>query len=131
MKKKISTFNTFNWKALKYLFWLSPVLIVMGITAGTIAGWAGVPTGLILAGILLVVAWLVLEGSTQKGFWGRRSTQESTNAIVATVAMIAILGLINFLAVRYASRVDLTENKIFTLAPQSQLVAQQLKQPVK
>lgn len=116
---------------MKYLFWLSPVLIVMGITAGTIAGWAGVPTGLILAGILLAVAWLVLEGSTQKGFWGRRSTQESTNAIVATVAMIAILGLINFLAVRYASRVDLTENKIFTLAPQSQLVAQQLKQPVK
>lgn len=128
MKKHLSTFN---WKALKYLFWLSPVLIVMGITAGTIAGWQGIPVGLILAGIVLAVAWLGLEASAQKGFWGRRSTQESTNAIVATVAMLLILGLINFLAVRYASRVDLTENKIFTLAPQSQLVAQQLQQPVR
>lgn len=128
MKKNLSTFN---WKVLKYLFWLSPVLIVMGITAGTIAGWQGVPTGLILAGVLLAVAWLVLQALTQKGFWGRRSTQESTNAIVATVAMLLILGLINFLAARHASRVDLTENKIFTLAPQSQLVAQQLQQPVR
>jgi ABC-type uncharacterized transport system involved in gliding motility auxiliary subunit len=130
MKQKLSTFN---WNALnwKYLFWLSPVLIIMGLTAGAIAGWQGIPVGLIGAGIALAIAWLILEGSNQKGFWGRRSTQEGTNALIATLAVLIILGLVNFLAARQAARIDLTENKIFTLAPQSQLVAQQLQQPVK
>ncbi|HEY9657956.1 MAG TPA: Gldg family protein [Allocoleopsis sp.] len=128
MKNKLTAFN---WKVFKYLFWLSPVLIVMGITAGIIAGWQGIPVGLIGAGIGLAIAWVVLEGSSQQGFWGRRSTQEGTNALLATLAMLAILGLINFFAVRYDARLDLTENKIFTLAPQSQQVAQDLKQPVK
>jgi ABC-type uncharacterized transport system involved in gliding motility auxiliary subunit len=128
MKKQLTHFN---WNTLKYLFWLSPVLIVMGLTAGSIAGWTSIPVGLVVAGGLLGLAWLILEGATQKGFWQRRSTQEGTNAIIATLAVLVILGLINFLAARYAPRVDLTENQIFTLAPQSQLVAQQLEQPVR
>ncbi|NJL55725.1 ABC transporter, partial [bacterium] len=39
--------------------------------------------------------------------------------LIATLAMLVILGLINFLGVRYARQIDLTENRIFTLAPQS------------
>lgn len=128
MKKQLTHFN---WNTLKYLFWLSPVLIVMGLTAGSIAGWTSIPVGLVVAGGLSGLAWLIWEGATQKGFWQRRSTQEGTNAIIATLAVLVILGLINFLAARYAPRVDLTENQIFTLAPQSQLVAQQLEQPVR
>lgn len=128
MKKHL---KTFNWKVLKYLFWLSPVLIIMGLTAGVIAGWGAIPLGLVLAGMGLAIGWLALLGYAQKGFWGRRSTQDSTNALIATVAMLVILGLVNFLAARYTTRIDLTENKIFTLAPQSQLVAQQLQQPTK
>ncbi|GAB4368593.1 MAG: Gldg family protein [Elainellaceae cyanobacterium] len=103
----------------------------MGLTAGAIAGWGVVPSILVLLGMTLAIAWLVWTGATQKGFWGRRSTQEGTNALLATIAVLIILSLINFLAVRYPARVDLTENKIFTLAPQSQLIAQQLQQPVK
>lgn len=129
MKKK--KFSSFNWNLLKYLFWLSPVLIVMGLTAGSIAGWGVIPTGLVVIGALLGIAWLVLSGVTQKGFWGRRSTQEGTNALIATIAALVILALVNLLAARYTTRIDLTENKIFTLAPQSQLVAQQLQTPVK
>jgi ABC-type uncharacterized transport system involved in gliding motility auxiliary subunit len=133
MAKKLKSFNwkTLNWKALKYLFWLSPVLIVMGLTAGAIAGWTGVPAGLVVVGTVLGIVWLVWQGATQKGFWARRSTQEGTNAIIATLAMLVILGLINFLAARHGPRIDLTENQIFTLAPQSQLTAQQLEQPVR
>ncbi|NJO40321.1 MAG: ABC transporter [Cyanobacteria bacterium CRU_2_1] len=123
--------HPFTWNSLKLLFWLSPVLIIMGLTAGLIAGWQGVPIALILAGIVLLVFWLITEGSTHPGFWGRRSTQASTNALIATVAVLVILGMINFLAVRYAGRFDLTENQVFTLAPQSQLVVQELKQPIK
>ncbi|WP_416673365.1 DUF7088 domain-containing protein [Egbenema bharatensis] len=133
MAKKLKSFNwkPLNWQALKYLFWLSPVLIVMGLTAGAIAGWTGIPAGLVVTGVLLGLVWLVWQGATQRGFWARRSTQEGTNAIIATLAMLVILGLINFLAARHGARIDLTENQMFTLAPQSQLTVQQLEQPVR
>ena len=49
---------------------------------------------------------------------------------MATLAVVVILGLINFLAVRYTARLDLTENQLFTLAPQSERVVQTLDQPV-
>jgi len=123
--------QAFNWKFLKYLFWLGPVLIVMGVTSGAIAGWGAIPAALMVAGIAVIAAWLFLENSSHPGFWGRRSTQVGTNALLATLAMLAIVGMVNVLAVRYPIRIDLTENRIFTLAPQSQEVVQSLKQPVK
>lgn len=120
-----------NWKLLKYLFWLGPVLVVMGLTAGAVSGWGAVPATIIVVGLGLIAAWLILESSAQPGFWGRRSTQVGTNALLSTLAMLAIVGMVNVLAVRYSPRLDLTENQIFTLAPQSQEVVQSLKQPVK
>jgi ABC-type uncharacterized transport system involved in gliding motility auxiliary subunit len=124
-----------NWNALrkyaKYLFWLAPVLLIMGLTAGVIAGWGAVPTALMVAGFALLVVWLLATGYAQPNFWQRRSTQAGTNALIATLAVLAILGFVNFLAARYTSRVDLTENQIFTLAPQSQEVLRDLNQPVK
>ena len=120
------------WKKLKYLFLLAPVLIVMGLSAAAVLNsWSTVPIGLMLAGTVILVAWLVLEGYRQRGFWGRRSTQAGTNALLSTLAILAIFGMVNFLGVRYASRLDLTENQIFTLAPQSQEVVQRLQQPAK
>ena len=122
----------FPWKTLRYLFWLGPVLIIMGLSAGAVAGtWGTVPIGLMLAGTVILVAWLVLEGYRQRSFWGRRSTQAGTNALLSTLAILAIFGMVNFLGAHYDSRVDLTENQIFTLAPQSEQVVQRLTQPAK
>ena len=41
------------------------------------------------------------------------------------------MGLINFLAVRYQTRIDFTENQKFTLSPQTIEVLENLEQPVK
>lgn len=124
-----------NWNSLrkysKYLFWLAPVLIIMGFTAGAVSGWGAVPIAIVVAGFALVLFWLLTEGYAQPSFWNQRSTQVGTNALIATLAVLVILGFINFLATRYIARVDLTENQIFTLAPQSQEVLRDLKQPVK
>lgn len=115
----------------KYLFWLGPILSIMGLSARMVAGqWSPVALGLLIAGLVIIGLWLILLGSSP-GFWGRRSTQAGTNAIIATLAMIIILGLINFLAVRYGQRIDLTENQLFTLSPLSQRVVKTLEQPVK
>ncbi|HEY9675777.1 MAG TPA: Gldg family protein [Waterburya sp.] len=117
---------------LTYLFWLGPIFTIMGLTAWVVGGeWSPVALGLLIAGIALIGLWLIFLGSLVPGFWGRRSTQAGTNAIIATLAMVVILGLINFLGVRYAQRIDLTENQLFTLSPLSQMVVKKLQQPVK
>ena len=116
-------------KQLKFLFWLAPMFIVAGLTAGVVAGtWDTVPLLLILIGVAIALAWLILE--TRGGLWRKRSTQASTNVLISTVAMVVILGVINFLGVRYSQQFDLTENQQFTLAPQSQQVAATLDEPI-
>jgi ABC-type uncharacterized transport system involved in gliding motility auxiliary subunit len=117
---------------LSYLFLLGPVLSIMGISARIVSGnWSPVALGLLIAGAVIIGLWLLFLGSLAPGFWGRRSTQAGTNAFIATISVLVILALVNFLAVRYPLRVDLTENQLFTLSPLSQQVVKNLQQPVK
>ncbi|HEY9650334.1 MAG TPA: Gldg family protein [Coleofasciculaceae cyanobacterium] len=121
-----------NAKYLSYLFWFGPALTIMGLSARVVsAQWSPIAVGLLIAGLVIIGLWLVFLGSLTPGFWGRRSTQVGTNALISTLAMLVIVGLINFLAVRYGARVDLTENQLFTLSPMSQQVVKNLQQPVK
>ena len=121
-----------NWQYLKYLSLLGPILSIMGVSAWIVSGtWSSISLGLLIAGLVIISLWLLFLGSLAPGFWGRRSTQAGTNALIATLSVIVILGLINFLAVRYGGRVDLTENQLFTLSPMSQQVVKNLEQPVK
>lgn len=125
-----------TWKSLKqfwqWLFWAGPILVVVGLSAGVVSGsWGAIPVGLTVAGVVLIALWLLLQSKPGSGFWGRRSTQASTNALLATLAVLVILCLVNFLGVRYAKQVDLTENQLYTLAPQSQAILKRLPQPVK
>jgi ABC-type uncharacterized transport system involved in gliding motility auxiliary subunit len=116
----------------KYLFWLGPIFIVMGLAAAASAGSMGpVQVGFLLLGAAIVVAWLILEGVLQRGFWARRSTQASTNAIASILSVLAIVGLVNFLFFRYTENIDLTENQIYSLSTQTQAVVQGLQQPTK
>jgi ABC-type uncharacterized transport system involved in gliding motility auxiliary subunit len=119
------------WQYLKYLLWLGPMLSLMGIGARVVSGsWSPLALGLLIAGMVLIGLWLVFLGSFAPGFWGRRSTQVGTNAFIATLSVLVILALINFLAVRSGVRVDLTENQLFTLSPLSQRVVENLDQPL-
>lgn len=114
-----------------YLFWLGPALILIGVTAGLVSGnWEPVPLGLLISGIVLIGLWLLFQ-ARESNWWGRRSTQAGTNALFATLSVLVILGLINFLGVRYPMRVDFTETQLFTLAPQSRQLVRNLQQPVK
>ncbi|WP_414530838.1 GldG family protein, partial [Nodularia chucula] len=115
----------------KYLFWLGPFLVAVGLTSGLVSGnWGIIPLIFLIAGTLIIGLWIILQ-SQQHKWWNSRSTQASTNALVATVAVLVILGLINFLGTRYNFRQDLTETQLFTLAPQSKELLNNLPQPVK
>ncbi|MDJ0733206.1 MAG: Gldg family protein [Nostocaceae cyanobacterium] len=120
-----------KYKPWKYLLWLGLFLIAAGLTIGFLSEeWGILPLAFIIIGIVSTGFWLVRQ-SQQTKWWERRSTQAGTNAIVATVAVLVIIGLINFLGTRYNIKTDLTETKLFTLAPQSQELVNSLKEPVK
>lgn len=134
------------WQYLKHSFWLGIILLIMGVTAGVVSGdWIPVPVGLIIAGVGVIGIWLVVSGlvadQVQVGAKGDRTSTATIgrnlnylnggNALIATISVLVILSLVNFLAFRYSLRLDLTENQIFSLSPQSQAVVQKLQQPVK
>ncbi len=116
----------------KYLFLFGPFLFTAALVAGLISGsWSSLTLILLTFGLIISIAGLFFFAPISSGFWGRHSTKVSTNALISTLAILIILGIINFLAVRYGPKIDLTENKILTLAPQTQEVLQKLEQPVK
>ncbi|MEM9246104.1 MAG: Gldg family protein, partial [Cyanobacteria bacterium P01_F01_bin.153] len=108
------------------LFWAAA-----GLSVGYVTGeWDIFPTlALVVAGLLLFL-WLITQPNLV-GLWGQRSTQTSTNAIATTIAVIAILGILNFVGVRYSTTLDVTETQQFTLAPQSQSLLENLEEPVR
>ncbi|KAF3890109.1 MULTISPECIES: Gldg family protein [Nostocales] len=118
-------------KIWKYLVWLGSFLIAAGVTAGLVSeNWGLIPLVLIITGTVVIGLWLIWQNQ-QNNWWARRSTQASTNALFATLAVLAILGLVNFLGTRYNWRTDLTETKLFTLSPQSRELVRSLETPVK
>ncbi|NCJ04951.1 ABC transporter [Synechococcales cyanobacterium C] len=123
-------------RVLSLLVWVATVLLVAGLLTRFVTGvWTALALGLALGGIVLggAVLWMRWQfGSPREGesWWRRRSVQSSTNAIMAALALVVILGLINFLVVRYPARLDVTETRFFSLAPQTQTLMRELDQPL-
>ncbi len=110
---------------------VAPFLIAVGLTVGLVSEqWGLIPLVFLIAGVVISGLGIIWQ-SYETNWWKRRSTQAGTNALVATLAVLAILGLINFLGTRYHLREDLTESQLFTLAPQSRELVSVLPQPVK
>ncbi|MGI8932961.1 MAG: GldG family protein [Phormidesmis sp.] len=120
-----------NWQpVLKYLIWPGLALVTAGLVIGILNGWTLVAVALLVIGLMLIVSSVAASDlRSWSGFWQRRSTQAGTNAAVAVVAVLVILGLVNFLGARYDSRTDLTEGQLLTLSPASQEVVENLEQP--
>ena len=114
-------------RSLRFLAWPGLALTTAGLVSGSLTGWQLLPAGLFVLGLGLLLVGLSFSGGA---FWQQRSTQAGTNAALAVGAMVVILGLVNFLGVRYSNRLDLTENQLFTLAPATQQIAATLDQPV-
>ena len=116
----------------KILLLLGLVFCVGGIVAASITGiWSITYIVLLVTGILLVIIWLIVINKSKVVFWQKRSTKAVTKALLTTTIIIFILGVINFFAIRHTNRWDLTENKIYTLSPQSQEIVRNLSQPLK
>lgn len=107
--------------------------------------WVGI--ALVTAGVVMILVgpknqpWgglLLGAGVALLGYalfrlplWDRRALAVGGNVALRTLAVLVILGLVNFLAVQYPYKFDLSANQRFTLAPESQKLVQNLKQPVR
>ena len=111
-------------------FLLGPFFLALGLTIGATSQWTILPLGFITAGVVICLFWVLVQAHKSQ-FWQQRSTQSNTNAVIAILAVLTILGLINFLGNRYQIRLDLTETQLFTLAPQSQEILRTLPEPAK
>ncbi len=116
---------------LRWLIWPGLALATAGLVVGILNSWNVLAIVLLVVGLLLTLMSFILGGFGYRSFWQSRSTQAGTNAVVATISILLILGVVNFLAVQYAPQFDLTEAGLFTLAPETRSVVQNLQQPVK
>jgi len=116
----------------KFLYIPALFLASAGLTVGLISGqWSSLSLGLLIAGAILFLGWLLLLVITAKEFWQKRSTRTGAQTLITTIIVLSVIGLINFLAIRYPYRVDLTENQIFSLSPQTERLLTNLSKPVK
>jgi gliding motility-associatede transport system auxiliary component len=85
---------------------------------------------LLIAGGVFVLASLGLNYRAILSYFSQRSSKLGANTLVGAVAVLGILGLLNFLGVRHHKRFDLTAEKLYTLSDQTQRVVKGLTKDV-
>jgi len=92
--------------------------------------WAHYRGFLLVAGALLVLAWLLASVEDYRGVLGRRATRYGLNAAIMILLVLGVTGLVQALSVQHSWRWDFTESKRFSLSPQTIQVLRSLKTEV-
>jgi ABC-type uncharacterized transport system involved in gliding motility auxiliary subunit len=77
---------------------------------------------LMIGGGVVFLASIVLGFGGIVKFFSRRSSQLGTNTAILSLAVIAILAIVNFVGYRHHKRFDLTSEKLYTLSDQTRKV---------
>jgi gliding motility-associatede transport system auxiliary component len=92
--------------------------------------WDPFRSWLFVAGLLLVLASLLVRVDDLRGTLGRRTTRYGVNTAVMIVLVLGVIGLVEALSYRHNARVDLTENRRHSLSPQTIQLLKGLKSDV-
>jgi ABC-type uncharacterized transport system involved in gliding motility auxiliary subunit len=95
-----------------------------------LASWDAITIALLAGGVLLGAAFILGNPDQVRTVLTRRGTRYGLNAAVMSIAFIAILVGLNFLAEQYHYRYDATEAQQHTLSPQSKQVVAGITRPV-
>ncbi|MBK8313889.1 MAG: Gldg family protein [Acidobacteria bacterium] len=107
-------------------------LLIAGYVRHTIQElWGPFNLTLIIAGAALLLVSIVLNFGTILDFFRGRSGKLGTNTVALSVAVLAILSIVNFLGYRYHKRFDLTTEGLNTLSDQTKKVVGGLQKDVK
>jgi ABC-type uncharacterized transport system involved in gliding motility auxiliary subunit len=89
------------------------------------------PQGLLIVGIAAIGLFALLRPEAVRALLARRQARYGSNALVMTLALLGILFFVNVWSNNHHKRWDLTENKRYSLSPQTIAVLKNLKEPVK
>ena len=81
-------------------------------------------------GALCLLASIVIGFGGILRFFSKRSSQLGTNTTILSVAVLAILVIVNFVGFRHHKRFDLTTEKLYTLSDQTRQVVGGLQKDV-
>ena len=108
-----------------------------GVVAGFILqtyrpSWTKVwPALLILGGLVLLFGlYASFAGNVRRALAGR-ATRYGLNAAILVVLILGVIVLVEAVSYRHSYRIDLTENKRWSLSPQTMKVVGELPVPVK
>jgi ABC-type uncharacterized transport system involved in gliding motility auxiliary subunit len=117
----------------------TPALLV-GL-AGLLAGfalrvyrpsWEKVwPALLIVGGLVFLLGLYATFGASVRRALAGRATRYGLNAAVLVLLIVGVIALVEAVSYRHSYRVDLTENKRWSLSPQTIKVVRELPVPVK
>jgi ABC-type uncharacterized transport system involved in gliding motility auxiliary subunit len=117
---------------LKFLAYLGAALLVAGYLRYSIQeSMSTLNRLLIIAGAVLLVVGLLLNFNAIRSYFRRRSAQLGANTAVMTIAVVAILGILNLLGSRHHKRFDLTTEKLYSLSDQTRKIVSGLTKDVK
>jgi len=85
---------------------------------------------LVVAGIVLVVLSALPRLAAARRSLGARTVRYGLNAALSIVLVVGVIGFVEALSVRHSARLDLTENKRHSLAPQTIQLLKTLKADV-
>ena len=110
---------------------LGLVLVASALIAWFIKkNWTYYQTGVVIAGVALIVISLILKAGEIRTGLGRRSTKFGINSGVSVLLFVGVLALLNYLGEQHQKRFDLTTEHLHSLGDESTKVLSELKQDV-
>lgn len=79
----------------------------------------------------LLLAFVLVQPARTRTWVTSRQVRYGSNALLMTVALLAILGVANFLADRHPQRIDVTANRSLSLSAQTVDVLRTLEEPLR
>ena len=114
--------------AAPYISVFGLVLLIAGLVVRALPNVpANIGWGLVVVGLVLLLAWPVLAWSDFRALLSTRRVRFGGNAFILAVAVLAGLLALYFLGTRFYWSQDLTENKQFTLQRQTVQILNNLK----
>src|SRR5262245_39608128 len=77
---------------------------------------------MVVGGLVLLLASIVLNFGAIVAFFRGRQGKLGANTVALSVAVIAIIGVLNFLGYRHHKRFDLTAEGLYTLSDQTKKI---------
>src|SRR5262245_30828069 len=107
-------------------------LIIAGFVRQLFQGaWGWFNLTLLILGGVLFLASIVLNIGAIITFFSGRSGKLGANTVAISVAVIAILGVLNFVGYRHHKRFDLTSEGLYTVSDQTKKILGNLQKDVK